>query len=185
MKIIPKRLGDSLRLMTLLFLCTANTAFCPAYKCTYIASYPPIIEVKRISFKPYISVMANNNPFNIRRDSANSWVGKDFKNTEPFERFIDMESGIRAGIRLILNYNEKYGLNTIESILYKFAPPHENSTEAYINKICEETGFTRNQALDFTSKDVIIRLSHRIIRFETGREIELTKIENVYLKYFT
>ena len=90
----------------------------------------------------------NNNPLNIRYNSANDWMGQ----TGHYVGFCVFSSkvyGVRAGFRLLKNYNNN-GYNTIEKILNRFAPASENNTESYINYVCQQTGYTRHQPLSFS-----------------------------------
>ena len=79
----------------------------------------------------------NNNPFNIKR-SYIEWIGEDnnpdvFDPT--FEQFTNMRFGIRAGIKLLVNYI-KNGYDTPRKIISRFAPSVENNTDSYISFVC-------------------------------------------------
>lgn len=126
----------------------------------------------------------NNNPFNIRNNEDNNWQGKIHLN-EPFEAFRTLDYGIRAGIKLLINYQSLHGLKTIEEIIYKFAPPFENNTEHYINWLCEKTGHDRNDPIDLRNEEILIPFCSYIIQMETGKMIAERKVEQVYSKYFT
>ena len=81
----------------------------------------------------------NNNPLNIRFNTANNWNGQIGQN-KGFCVFSEKKFGIRTGFKLLKNYNAN-GYNTIEKILHRFAPTTENNTESYINYVCKQTGF--------------------------------------------
>jgi hypothetical protein len=88
----------------------------------------------------------NNNPLNIRisSDNWNGSVGDDGS-------FIQFESplfGIRAAARILKNYRDKYGLNTVAGIVNRWAPPSENNTQSYINSVSGKVGVDANQALN-------------------------------------
>ena len=131
----------------------------------------------------YIKHMKQNNPFNIRTNSANKWVGKLPNNTEPFEKFDTMEHGIRAGLKLLQNYYTLHGLNTVEGIISKFAPAFENNTDLYIKTICTHTGFKRKQVLDLTKEATLLKLAEWIIFVEQG--VYINPLKSVYVKYFS
>lgn len=142
----------------------------------------PII-VNTVYEDSYVNNIKNNNPFNIRNNITNNWVGKLPDNTESFEKFTNMEYGIRAGLKLLQNYYTKYNKNTVEKVIYTFAPPNENKTEEYINTICLNTGFSRNQIIDLTNKDTLLKLAKWMVYLEQG--IHINPLQEVYDKYFT
>jgi hypothetical protein len=147
----------------------------------YIPVSAPLIS-NTIQDRTYINNYNMNNPFNIRRDDNNKWVGKVPDNTASFESFDTMEHGIRAGLKLLQNYQGKFGLNTIRAIVYKFAPPIENRTTQYVEEVCRMTGFGPNKGLDLTDKDTLLKLASAIIYMETGTYINI--LEKVYNQYF-
>lgn len=77
--------------------------------------------------------LRNNNPFNIRK-SNNDWVGKTYfaKGDKDFEQFSCMYYGLRAGMKLLVNYVNK-GIDTPRKIIERFAPSTENNTDAYLH----------------------------------------------------
>lgn len=105
--------------------------------------------------------MASNNPFNIRNvrkngKVVNNWDGL-VNSFNPFCEFVSIQYGIRAGIKLYLNYL-KAGHNTVEKFITRFAPPSENKTAEYINFVSKKTGFhptnytlTKGDAFKFLS----------------------------------
>lgn len=136
-------------------------------------------KLKKVNF-----VYKNNNPFNIRNNHLNNWQGK-INTNYAFEQFSSLDYGIRAGIKLLLNYHSKYELTTIEQIIHRFAPPFENDTENYIQWVSKQTGIPRNKPIDLSYKDTLINLCKYMIQMETGKPIAHNKIEQVYSKYFT
>ena len=92
----------------------------------------------------------NNNPGNIRI-SNNQWRGKIpvSQNTDgSFEQFESMEMGVRAAILNLRSYFDR-GIDTIEGIIKKWAPPTENDTGAYVNYVERCSGVDRNKKLRF------------------------------------
>lgn len=146
-----------------------------------------ILEVKRKKeierFKTSLA-FNNNNPFNIRNNKNNNWQGK-LELNESFEAFKTLDHGIRAGIKLLINYQSLYGLKTIEEIIYRFAPPFENNTEHYINWLCENTGHKRDEPINLKNEEILVPFCSYIIQMETGKMIAEKKVEQVYTKYFT
>jgi hypothetical protein len=162
------------------------TAFCPTkaqrLKNEEIVAYQLEQEQKQEYIIPI--TVYNNNPFNIRNNHLNKWQGK-INSNEPFEKFETLDHGIRAGIKLLMNYQSNYGLMTIEDIVYRFAPPFENDTENYINWMCKNTGFDRNHLINLQDFETLILFCDFMIQIETGKQIQREKLEKVYYKYFT
>lgn len=58
-----------------------------------------------------------------------------------------MEWGVRAALKLLRTYRDKYAANSIREIVTRWAPETENDTEAYIRQVCRLTGFGGNERL--------------------------------------
>lgn len=88
----------------------------------------------------------NNNPFNIRYNSKNNWLGQTGSDGA-FCVFDTMAHGIRAGGILLRNYL-KSGRNTIEKIITVFAPPSDgNNTKQYIADVVRMSGINESKVL--------------------------------------
>lgn len=105
----------------------------------------------------------NNNPLNIR--VGNNWQGEITNTDGEFEQFESVEMGIRAAAKLLKNYRDMYGLNTIEKIITRWAPPDENNTPAYIASMEKQTGIGRDRPL---ATDDYKKLITAMIRHENG-----------------
>jgi len=110
----------------------------------------------------------NNNPGNIEK-SRDRWKGlADRQPDSRFFTFTEAKWGIRAMARILQNYQARYGLNTIEEIIHRWAPPVENNTAAYVNAVARETGLGKNQKLDLKRHEHLFPLVKAIIRHENG-----------------
>ena len=95
----------------------------------------------------------NNNPLNIRK--GNNWQGERHPQTDrEFEEFATMVDGIRAA--MILAYNLITGrarschgqpCNTLDKLIARWAPPHENNTGAYLRHVAMAAGITTHELL--------------------------------------
>ncbi len=109
----------------------------------------------------------NNNPGNIRHGSK--WQGLSAQQTDKdFCQFVSPEYGIRAIYKLLQTYQKKYELNTIESIIDRYAPPNENNTTGYINRAAKDIGVSVNEPINVSSKPVAIALATAIVGVELG-----------------
>jgi hypothetical protein len=110
----------------------------------------------------------NNNPGNIRL-SSQRWLGqKTFQFDPDFIEFETPLMGLRALMKLLLNYYSKFGLNTVESIINRYAPPHENATDGYIGSVCKAMAVKRRDALDLNKDATLILLVKAICQHENG-----------------
>ena len=123
--------------------------------------------------------IANHNPGNIRR-SQDPWQG--LAETQPDREFFTFQSaiyGIRALARVLITYQDRYGLCTIGSIIHRFAPSQENNTDAYIQSVALHSGYASDQKLDMHKFNHLKSLVEAIIFHENGQqpytEAELTK----------
>jgi len=79
--------------------------------------------------------LRNNNPGNLRR-SADKWQGlRAIQTDAAFFQFSLPKYGIRAMARVLLNYQNLYGLRSVEEIISRWAPSNENDTASYINSV--------------------------------------------------
>ena len=109
----------------------------------------------------------NNNPGNIRHGSK--WQGLSAQQTDKdFCQFVSPEYGIRAIYKLLQTYQKKYELNTVESIIDRYAPPNENNTTGYINRAAKDIGVSVNESINVSSKPVAIALATAIVGVELG-----------------
>ncbi|HBC5513704.1 TPA: structural protein [Proteus mirabilis] len=109
----------------------------------------------------------NNNPGNIRHGSK--WQGLSAQQTDKdFCQFVSPEYGIRAIYKLLQTYQKKYELNTVESIIDRYAPPNENNTAGYINRAAKDIGVSVNEPINVSSKPVAIALATAIVGVELG-----------------
>lgn len=107
----------------------------------------------------------NNNPLNIRK--GNDWNGETALSLDSeFETFKNPTYGFRAAAKLIRNYYHKYNLTTIRDIISRWAPPNENNTESYINKVASAVGVNPNSDVDID--DVLPELLQAMAHHENG-----------------
>ncbi|HHS3623427.1 TPA: structural protein [Proteus mirabilis] len=109
----------------------------------------------------------NNNPGNIRHGSK--WQGLSAQQTDPsFCQFVSPEYGIRAIYVLMRTYEKKYGLCSIREIINRYAPPKENNTEGYIQRVAKELNVSTEDCVSVSKKEVAIALATAIVGVELG-----------------
>jgi len=135
----------------------------------------------------------NNNPLNIRYNAKNQWLGQTGSDRVPAEKgmcvFTSMHYGIRAAFKLLSNYGRKYGLNTVRSIITRWAPPSDdNNTEAYIKRVCDtmkcEPEFVPHFGTQCDMHECCLMVKGMIIVENGGDYVDFTTIYRAYCKAF-
>lgn len=110
----------------------------------------------------------NNNPGNIRHGGSR-WQGMSATQSDTeYVQFDDPVYGIRALAKLLKNYQSRHGLNTINEIINRWAPPSENITGAYVANVARIVGVDRDQQITVT--DYLPGLVTAIITHENGSQ---------------
>lgn len=116
----------------------------------------------------------NNNPGNIDRGQPWQGLAKPHEMTpeqraeKRFAVFRSPEWGIRAIVRILQTYREKYGLASVEGIINRWAPPVENDTGAYMARVAKDMGVGPTATLDTTDAAILLPLVKAIIAHENG-----------------
>lgn len=109
----------------------------------------------------------NNNPGNIENNGIR-WQGLDDTQEGRFYRFVSPEYGFRAMARIMRTYSTKYGINTINGIISRWAPPTENDTNSYINHVSSVLGVAPDEYFDVFDDSRLVELLAVITKHENG-----------------
>lgn len=129
----------------------------------------------------------NHNPGNIRK-SKDKWQGlaSDQPDSE-FFTFKDPTYGIRAMARLLINYQDKYGLRTVYDIIHRWAPPvgsgpkgsYTQNTRGYVTQVSNHMKVDPNDEIDLHNFRYLYPLVEAMIKHENGyqpySESQITK----------
>lgn len=108
-----------------------------------------------------------NNPLNIRH--GDPWLGATREQPDPsFVTFESPEYGFRAASRLLLNYQERYGLTSVNAIVGRWAPPNENDTVAYANAVSAEMKVRPTDAIALRNGATLLAMLKAMCRHENG-----------------
>lgn len=107
----------------------------------------------------------NNNPGNIRKGKT-TWLGEVSGADKEFCTFETALYGLRALAKLLLNYSERYRLNTCRGIISRFAPASENNTKAYVKAVAGHLGLEPDEPFEVKKK--LLPLMQAIIAHENG-----------------
>ncbi len=115
----------------------------------------------------------SNNPGNIRVGSP--WQGlmppeqmtPEQRAEKEFCVFAAPKWGIRACARTLITYQDVHGLNTVEGIINRWAPPSENQTMHYIDAVERKVGKGEINVHEFDTMNNLVRA---IIHHENGSQ---------------
>ncbi len=111
----------------------------------------------------------NHNPGNIRHGA--NWLGLNpdgRKIDSAFCVFTAPIYGIRALAKVLTNYKKIHGLNTVRTIISRYAPPNENQTMAYIQSVAKQLGVYPDTVIDIEERGVLTVFIKAVIRMENG-----------------
>jgi hypothetical protein len=94
-------------------------------------------------------------------------VGSDGR----FGIYGSMEQGIASAERQLLRYQDR-GLDTLEKIINKWAPPSENDTPAYIADVSRRSGIDPHEQIDFRNRQQAVAVIASMARHETGQQLD-------------
>lgn len=107
-----------------------------------------------------------NNPGNIRATGI-PWQGANGAQGG-FQTFDTPVNGIRAAARNLETYGQ-HGINTVEGIVNRWAPPSENNTGAYVQAVSQALGVDPKAPLNMNDPKVLQGLTSAIIQHENGQ----------------
>lgn len=112
----------------------------------------------------------NNNPGNLRK-SNDPWQGMAPEQTDPdFLQFAAPKWGIRALARTLIAYQDRMGLRSVKNIIYRWAPPIENNTSAYIQSVAKNLGVAPDEPINVHDYKILQPLTLAIITTENGQQ---------------
>lgn len=105
--------------------------------------------------------MRNNNPGNLRVPGQSTG----------FQQFGSPEQGLQAIDRQLQIYGQRDGINTIRGAISKWAPPNENNTNAYVDRVSKMLGVSPDAKIDLSNPYVRQAMSTGIMLQENGSQI--------------
>lgn len=107
-----------------------------------------------------------HNPGNLVK-TGSLWKGQ----TKSEGRFIAFESahyGLRALAVVLLRYESRHGLTSVEDIIGRFAPAHENNTAKYATFVANHLGVSVQE--DIEVQPHLVLLMQAIVQYENGSQ---------------
>lgn len=118
----------------------------------------------------------NNNPGLIQYGKFAQQMGAVGKDSKGFAIFGTLDDGAAAADRLLETYASKHGIDTVEGVINRWAPPNgegntPESTANYINFVSQRMGVKPKEKINLYDPAVREKLfKEGIVRFETGKE---------------
>lgn len=94
-------------------------------------------------------------------------MGEKESSDSAFKAFETMAWGYRA-IFVLLDSYERKGVNTIEAMISRYAPPVENYTQSYIDFVSKHSGVAPSVKVTSTNQDLMIPIVVAISEMENG-----------------
>lgn len=112
----------------------------------------------------------NNNPGNIRA-SGDAWQGATGKDSGDYLQFETPEMGLCAMAINLKNQQAKNGLNTVQDIITKYAPPEDNNpTGKYIMTVANSLGVKPDEKINLQDPETLATMMQAIIKVENGQQ---------------
>jgi len=111
----------------------------------------------------------NHNPGNLER-GKDRWLGMsaDQSSDPRFLVFDKPEQGIRALMRVLINYQERHDIKTVRQAINRWAPSTENNSAAYVQHVSRLTGLDPDEPVDFLDLYICTAVTKAIVRHENG-----------------
>lgn len=108
-----------------------------------------------------------NNPLNVERGEPWEGLASDQPH-ERFAKFVAMKYGIRAAVRILLTYRNKYGISTVEKIINRWNPIADGQPMEYIPNVANALGVLPKATIDVRDRATAFALVRAMIRQEIG-----------------
>jgi len=135
------------------------------------AGLPKIGEARPASVAPSSSgqprSVRNNNPGNLE-DGPFTRSQPGYKGTDGrFAIFETPDAGHAAQVALLGSYGKR-GIDSVEGIINRWAPPTENDTGAYVNFVAQKVGVRPGDKINMADPAVLGKVAEAIRIFEGG-----------------
>lgn len=129
--------------------------------------------------------LRNCNPGNIRKNEI-VYQGEVVPSRDnDFKQFTTMAYGYRAVFVVLYTYQKRYGINTIASMISRYAPACENHTKAYIEAVSDYSGVPATSHITTTNGDIMIPIVAAMSRVENGEAAVMSEVEAGWKMFIT
>ena len=122
----------------------------------------------KASVNSNVRAVRNLNPGNVRH-SGDAWQGMTGQDDKGFCQFNTADNGTRCMVKLLRNYSANRGLDTIKTVIDRYAPSSENDTNSYVKVIASRMGLPETQGLNLkTDANNLASLAYYMHIHEAG-----------------
>ncbi len=116
---------------------------------------------------PGSRAVRNNNPGNLR--GGGQWQGMTGTDPQGFVQFDNPQDGIRAAQINLANQTKLHGINTLQGLISKYAPPSDgNNVPSYVSRVAQQSGLDPNGTYDFSDPNVQAKILPAMFGVEAG-----------------
>lgn len=90
----------------------------------------------------------NNNPLNVRANPDYIWRHQTGVDPDGYLIFAEPVWGIRCAAIVIDSYRREHQIQTLQGIIYRWAPPGNNPTADYVRFVCQKTHLMAMTVID-------------------------------------
>lgn len=109
-----------------------------------------------------------NNPGNIKI-GTDKWEGLSLEQPDSvFHKFESPEMGLRAMAKILQTYKNKHNIDTVASVINRWAPPTENDTNSYSAFVAARMGIGVDDTIDLSSSSTLQELMKAMVFLEQG-----------------
>ena len=128
--------------------------------------------------------LRNCNPGNLRLGTFHYTGECKTSSDSAFRQFESMAWGYRAIFVVLHTYARRHGLRTLTQMITRYAPPVENDTQAYINRVVRSTALPPDTPLDTLDGATMIPLVAAISEVENGVRATIEDVQRGWELFF-
>jgi len=117
----------------------------------------------------------NNNPLNV---TGTGWAGQTGSDGR-FATFATADAGRAAADQNLQAYHGKHGIDTVAGVVSRWAPPNENDTAAYIDRVSRKLGVDPNARLGLADAGARSQLLDAMSEHETPGSIAPVDLKSI------
>lgn len=127
--------------------------------------------------------LRNRNPGNIRRSKVRYRDEVTPSRDPEFREFRTIEAGYRAMFVLLHTYRIKHGCTTLREMISRYAPPSENNTSAYVQRVASQSGIDPDTTLDTLDGEQMRPIVEAMSAVENGVATIATQVEEGWRRF--
>lgn len=127
--------------------------------------------------------LRNRNPGNIRRSKVRYRDEVTPSRDPEFREFRTIEAGYRAMFVLLHTYRIKHGCTTLREMISRYAPPSENNTSAYVQRVASQSGIDPDSPIDTLDGEQMRPIVEAISAVENGVAAIAAQVEEGWQRF--